>query len=422
MAWSFLTRLLEEIQTHSTFVGQIWLTVLIVFRIMLTVVGGESIYYDEQSKFVCNTGQPGCENVCYDSFAPLSHVRFWVFQTIAVTAPSLMYLLYTVNRVAQTEEEDGSGAGATPSRRKKQCVGRRRQPRRHREAADHSEDNPMIYETIHVEDDGAVTGGGGAKQGAVRMRHDGRKLLQKDGPIQVYVLQLVVRAALEVGFLCGQYALYGFAVPPSYECASLPCPHTVDCFVSRPTEKTIFLLIMYAVSFLCLALNVWETLHLGVASSCAEVPSAEPFRLPGRAGRRDDAASTCRERGSQACSGDVPSSPPGYDFTVKPLLVSSGPDGQTLQSIDLTHSEIAHQQNNVNVAQEERQQSCHKTDSISAARRGVSCGVLTDGPPLKKKRQERKLRQTSRHSSRADTFRCGRSNPKYGEVRGTEWI
>jgi len=80
MSWSFLTRLLDEISHHSTFVGKVWLSVLIIFRIVLTAVGGETIYHDEQSKFTCNTGQPGCENVCYDAFAPLSHVRFWVFQ------------------------------------------------------------------------------------------------------------------------------------------------------------------------------------------------------------------------------------------------------------------------------------------------------------------------------------------------------
>ncbi|KAG7258974.1 hypothetical protein CRUP_016991 [Coryphaenoides rupestris] len=62
MSWSFLTRLLDEISNHSTFVGKIWLTLLIVFRIVLTAVGGESIYYDEQSKFVCNP-PAGCENV-----------------------------------------------------------------------------------------------------------------------------------------------------------------------------------------------------------------------------------------------------------------------------------------------------------------------------------------------------------------------
>lgn len=91
MSWSFLTRLLEEIHNHSTFVGKVWLTVLVVFRIVLTAVGGESIYSDEQTKFTCNTRQPGCDNVCYDAFAPLSHVRFWVFQIVVISTPSVMY-------------------------------------------------------------------------------------------------------------------------------------------------------------------------------------------------------------------------------------------------------------------------------------------------------------------------------------------
>ncbi|XP_006760142.1 PREDICTED: putative transferase CAF17, mitochondrial [Myotis davidii] len=94
MSWSFLTRLLEEIHHHSTFVGKVWLTVLVVFRIVLTAVGGESIYSDEQTKFTCNTRQPGCDNVCYDAFAPLSHVRFWVFQIVVISTPSVMYLGY----------------------------------------------------------------------------------------------------------------------------------------------------------------------------------------------------------------------------------------------------------------------------------------------------------------------------------------
>ncbi|KAG7227938.1 hypothetical protein INR49_013732 [Caranx melampygus] len=124
MSWSFLTRLLEEIHNHSTFVGKIWLTVLIVFRIVLTAVGGESIYYDEQSKFVCNTGQPGCENVCYDAFAPLSHVRFWVFQIILVATPSLMYLGYAVNKIARAEEHGDRGGGWISAEEKEALPGR----------------------------------------------------------------------------------------------------------------------------------------------------------------------------------------------------------------------------------------------------------------------------------------------------------
>ncbi|KFO93207.1 Gap junction alpha-8 protein, partial [Buceros rhinoceros silvestris] len=147
MSWSFLTRLLEEINNHSTFVGKIWLTVLIVFRIVLTAVGGESIYYDEQSKFVCNTQQPGCENVCYDAFAPLSH-----------------------------EKSPESGE-----------------------------------------------------------KHDGRRRIKQDGLMRAYVLHLLCRSLLEMAFLFGQYLLYRFEVSPSYVCSRSPCPHPVDCFVSRPT-------------------------------------------------------------------------------------------------------------------------------------------------------------------------------------------
>ncbi|KFQ84143.1 Gap junction gamma-1 protein, partial [Phoenicopterus ruber ruber] len=106
MSWSFLTRLLEEINNHSTFVGKIWLTVLIVFRIntVRSAVGRESSYYDEHSKFGCNTQQPGCENVCYDAFAPLSHVRFWIFQIIMVATPSVLYLGFAMHRIARMPE------------------------------------------------------------------------------------------------------------------------------------------------------------------------------------------------------------------------------------------------------------------------------------------------------------------------------
>ncbi|KAG6924638.1 gap junction gamma-1 protein-like [Chelydra serpentina] len=252
MSWSFLTRLLEEINNHSTFVGKVWLTVLIIFRIVLTAVGGESIYYDEQSKFVCNTQQPGCENVCYDAFAPLSHVRFWIFQIIMVATPSVMYLGFAMHRLARVPEGRRRGGGA---QRGRMPVVRRGAGRDYEEAEEDNEEDPMIFEEIEVEKE---KGGEGAE------KHDGRRRIRQDGLMKAYVLQLLCRSVLEVAFLFGQYLLYHFEVSPSYVCSRGPCPHTVDCFVSRPTEKTIFLLIMYTVSGLCLFLNLLELCHLGV--------------------------------------------------------------------------------------------------------------------------------------------------------------
>ncbi|TKS92247.1 Gap junction gamma-1 protein [Collichthys lucidus] len=377
MSWSFLTRLLEEIHNHSTFVGKLWLTVLIVFRIVLTAVGGESIYYDEQSKFVCNSGQPGCENVCYDAFAPLSHVRFWVFQIILVAMPSLMYMGYAVNKIARLDEAKGGGGSAavrtggggyTHRKPRKICFGAR-QHRGIEETEEDQEDDPMIYEVPEIEPPKRPRD---PLQPTPRpkVRHDGRKRIQDEGLMRVYVLQLVTRTVLEAGFLAGQYLLYGFRVTPVFVCSGKPCPHSVDCFVSRPTEKTIFLRIMYGVTVLCLALNVWEMLHLGIGSICDILrrrrcpPQEDEYQLgllSTNGGVEGSVGVPGPEAGSEGGVGgdeaadyvgypfswNTPSAPPGYNIVVKP---------EQMPYTDLSNAKMACKQNRANIAQEEQQQ------------------------------------------------------------------
>uniref|UniRef100_A0A673WFE1 Gap junction protein n=1 Tax=Salmo trutta TaxID=8032 RepID=A0A673WFE1_SALTR len=325
MSWSFLTRLLEEIHNHSTFVGKLWLTVLVVFRIVLTAVGGESIYYDEQSKFVCNSGQPGCENVCYDAFAPLSHVRFWVFQIILVAMPSLMYMGYAVNKIARL---DKGGGGV------KICFGARQHRGIEEDQDQDQEDDPMIYEVPEPEPPRRVDPL--APRPKPKVRHDGRRRIQGDGLMRIYVLQLVTRTALEAGFLAGQYLLYGFRVIPVFVCSFKPCPHSVDCFVSRPTEKTIFLRIMYGVTVLCLTLNVWEMLHLGIGTICDILRRRR--RVVGDGGA---------DYVGYPFSWNAPSAPPGYNIVVKP---------EQIPYTDLSNAKMACKQNRANIAQEEQQQ------------------------------------------------------------------
>lgn len=47
-----------------------------------------------------------------------------------------------------------------------------------------------------------------------------------------------------------------------------PCPHTVNCYVSRPTEKNIFIVFMLAVSAVSLVLSVMELHHLAWKHCC----------------------------------------------------------------------------------------------------------------------------------------------------------
>lgn len=456
MSWSFLTRLLEEIHNHSTFVGKIWLTVLIVFRIVLTAVGGESIYYDEQSKFVCNSGQPGCENVCYDAFAPLSHVRFWVFQIILVATPSVMYLGYAVNKIARAEEQADSGGvkGFSQKKPTKHYMMGRRQHRGIEEAEDDHEEDPMIYEMTEVESDGGAKDNSGDGKAKAKLRHDGRQRIKEDGLMRIYVLQLLARFLLEVAFLFGQYALYGFAVPATYVCSDLPCPHSVDCFVSRPTEKTIFLLIMYTVSMLCLALNIWEMLHLGIGTICEIVRSRhmqfsddELYGLTKAQGVLNEAGLSGEDYSSYPFSWNAPSAPPGYNIAIKPMI-SAGHHEQPLPITELSNAKMACRQNHVNIAQEERQQYNSNDENLCRAGmvdapRGVykaSCqqqnrlesDSLAYSQPQShsknhsKPNREHKHRQVSKHtSSKADTDRGSgstSSSSKYGVVKGSEWI
>ncbi|NXN15783.1 CXG1 protein, partial [Indicator maculatus] len=324
MSWSFLTRLLEEIHNHSTFVGKIWLTALIVFRIVLTAVGGESIYYDEQSKFVCNTEQPGCENVCYDAFAPLSHVRFWVFQIILVATPSVMYLGYAIHKIARMVEH-----GEADRRiRSKGFSVRWKQHRGLEEAEEDHEEDPMMYPEMELESERENK----EQQAPAKAKHDGRRRIREDGLMKIYVLQLLARTTFEIGFLVGQYFLYGFQVSPIFVCSRTPCPHKIDCFISRPTEKTIFLLIMYGVSCMCLLLNVWEMLHLGFGTirdtlnnKRRELEDSGPYSYP--------------------FTWNTPSAPPGYNIAVKP---------EQLQYTELSNAKMAYKQNKANIAQEQQ--------------------------------------------------------------------
>ncbi|CAM4686204.1 unnamed protein product [Lepidochelys olivacea] len=324
MSWSFLTRLLEEIHNHSTFVGKIWLTVLIVFRIVLTAVGGESIYYDEQSKFVCNTEQPGCENVCYDAFAPLSHVRFWVFQIILVATPSVMYLGYAIHKIARMVEHNEPDKRT----RNKTFSMRWKQHRGLEETEDDHEEDPMMYPEIELESEQENK----QQPALTKAKHDGRRRIREDGLMKIYVLQLLSRTMFEVGFLVGQYFLYGFEVSPTFICSRKPCPHKIDCFISRPTEKTIFLLIMYGVSCLCLLLNVWEMLHLGFGTirdtlnnKRKELEDSGTYNYP--------------------FTWNTPSAPPGYNIAVKP---------DQIQYTELSNAKMAYKQNKANIAQEQQ--------------------------------------------------------------------
>ncbi|XP_072542502.1 gap junction protein, alpha 12.1 [Salminus brasiliensis] len=214
--WGFLSKLLDKVQSHSTVIGKVWMTVLFVFRIMVLGAGAEKVWGDEQSKMVCNTKQPGCTNVCYDQAFPISHIRFWTLQIIFVATPTLMYLGHVLHIVHKEKKM--------------------------REHLRNQAERQGVKLPKYTDEKG--------------------KIDIKGSLLASYMTSVVVKILLEAGFIAGQYYLYGFVMVPKIECTRYPCPYTVECFMSRPTEKTVFIVFMLIVSCVSLLLNIIEIFYL----------------------------------------------------------------------------------------------------------------------------------------------------------------
>ncbi|KAF7460335.1 hypothetical protein GHT09_019573 [Marmota monax] len=218
--WSFLSKLLKKVQGHSNSGGKVWLSVLFIFRILILKIAIESVWNDEQSAFSCNTQQPGCQNVCYDKSFPISHVRFWVLQIIFVSTPPLLYLAHVIY-VMHKEEKPNKQVDETDEYKVE-----------------------MQKKDIEIEVKRVITENDQVK---------------RDGSLKItYIISIFFKCVFEVAFLLIQWYIYGFSLSAVYTCRRDPCPHQVDCFLSRPTEKTIFIIFMLVVSLVSLALNIIE--------------------------------------------------------------------------------------------------------------------------------------------------------------------
>ncbi len=247
--WSALGRLLDKVQAYSTAGGKIWLSVLFIFRILVLGTAVESAWGDEQSAFKCNTQQPGCENVCYDKSFPISHVRFWVLQIIFVSTPTLLYLAHVFYLM-----------------RKEVKLNRREEELK--AVQNDGGDVELHLKKIEL------------KKFKYGLQEHG-KVKMKGALLRTYIVTIFFKSIFEVGFLLLQWYIYGFSLSAVYTCKRSPCPHQVDCFLSRPTEKTIFIIFMLVVSLVSLLLNIIELFYVSfkrIKGPCERPPKPVPHR------------------------------------------------------------------------------------------------------------------------------------------------
>lgn len=215
MNWAFLQGLLSGVNKYSTAFGRVWLSIVFLFRVMVFVVAAEKVWGDEQKDFKCNTAQPGCHNVCYDHFFPVSHVRLWALQLIFVTCPSLLVVMHVTYR----------------------------EEREKKNTEKYGEHCRRLY------------------------ANPGKK---RGGLWWTYVLCLVFKILVDTVFVYLIYHIYeGYDFPSLIKCEEPPCPNKVDCFIARPTEKRIFTIFMVVTSMACILLSIFEIVYL-VGKKCKE--------------------------------------------------------------------------------------------------------------------------------------------------------
>ncbi|MGH0190547.1 UNVERIFIED_CONTAM: hypothetical protein FKN15_046062 [Acipenser sinensis] len=225
MNWASFYAVLSGVNRNSTGIGRIWLSVLFIFRIMVLVVAAESVWGDEKSGFICNTQQPGCNSVCYDQFFPISHIRLWALQLILVSTPALLVAMHVAHR-RHIEKKILKLSGRSSSKDLEQIK----------------------------------------KQ---RMKITGALWW-------TYMISVIFRILFEAAFMFIFYLIYpGFKMIRLVKCDAYPCPNTVDCFVSRPTEKTIFTIFMLVVSGVCILLNIAEVVYLITKTCFKSLPDPE---------------------------------------------------------------------------------------------------------------------------------------------------
>ena len=221
MNWAFLQGLLSGVNKYSTAFGRIWLSVVFIFRLMVFLVAAEKVWGDEQGNFDCDTRQPGCKNVCYDHFFPISYSRLWSLQLIFVTCPSLLVLLHVAYR----------------------------------------DDRERKHELKHGD-------------GCTKLYEDTGK--KRGGLWWTYLFSLLFKLAVDGVFIFLVFYIYeANFFPLAVKCKEAPCPQAVNCFISRPTEKRIFTVFMVITSGVCILLTLLEMAYL-VGKRCKELATTRP--------------------------------------------------------------------------------------------------------------------------------------------------
>jgi len=308
--WSVIDKISENVRLYSTPVAALWNVVTFVFRMFVVASVGSSVYGDEQGAFKCDTGQPGCQNVCFNRFSPISHMRFWAFQLLFVATPCLFFHMYAGKetgavKLLEEAQEKHKKDQAKLAEQEKELDSIAEGIESEFENGDHM--SMISTQSMQKHDQLNLEIVNKKKQMEIEQKKINKKKdkigsykkkekidLKKDSKVGtteviftrrikiVYVIHCFLKLGIEFLFLYLGYILqhqqskaWGWAawtVPEKYTCthaliygaAGSACAQQekVTCWVSRPWEKQMFLYYMLFLTFLSIILIILEAVYM----------------------------------------------------------------------------------------------------------------------------------------------------------------
>ncbi|XP_016118235.1 gap junction alpha-9 protein-like [Sinocyclocheilus grahami] len=218
------------------------------------------------------------------------------------------------------------------------------------------------------------------------------------GPLlRTYLPHIVTRSVVEVGFMTGQYLLYGLHLEHLYKCEREPCPNMVDCFISRPTEKSVFMVFMQGIAATSLFLSLLEILHLAYKKLKKGLLDYYPHL-------KDDLGDYYGAKKNsvvhQGCKATIPTVPSGFapllekqgNGPTNPVLINPSSAFVPIQGVsdvqrenkDVIHGLLERNSNSNNPCSETRSPVAHTRFPLESESAGFSSLLITD--PCKQRR------------------------------------
>jgi len=263
--FEFLNTVGTQVAQYSSVFGQIWYLLVFGFRLIIVTSLGGDVYGDEKGDFKCSTIDGGCTGLCYDKYAKISHMRLWCFQIIAVVTPTILFHFYVSYVNQQVKKIDD----VEELRKNDNLI----------------PESASTHKTLKRHDKRVKKVGKYERKQTITVIGSSTEIVKTVKIMAVLLVTLLLRFAAEVGFMFVGYNItlventsskgsgsnfLWLEVPKMYECrisieddamvrgCGSHLKNHVSCFISRPTEKTIFLRYMNIVTFLCLIMTFVE--------------------------------------------------------------------------------------------------------------------------------------------------------------------